>query len=73
VVVLAINKEKQEISLGMKQTQQNPWEKVAADYPPGAMVKGVVRNLTNYGGLHRDRRPASTACSMSPTCRGRGR
>ncbi len=49
VVVLAINKEKQEISLGMKQTQQNPWEKVAADYPPDAVVKGVVRNLTNYG------------------------
>ncbi len=49
VVVLAINQEKQEISLGMKQTQQNPWEKVAADYPPGAIVKGVVRNLTNYG------------------------
>ena len=49
VVVLAINKEKQEISLGMKQTQQNPWEKVAADYPQGAIVKGVVRNLTNYG------------------------
>jgi len=49
VVVLAINKDKQEISLGMKQTQQNPWEKVAADYPPGAIVKGVVRNLTNYG------------------------
>jgi len=49
VVVLAINKEKQEISLGMKQTQQNPWEKVAADYPPGGIVKGVVRNLTNYG------------------------
>jgi len=49
VVVLAINKEKQEISLGMKQTQQNPWEKVAADYPRGAVVKGVVRNLTNYG------------------------
>ena len=49
VVVLAINKDKQEISLGMKQTQQNPWEKVAADYPEGAIVKGVVRNLTNYG------------------------
>ena len=47
--VLAINEDKQEISLGMKQTQQNPWEKVAADYPPGAIVKGVVRNLTNYG------------------------
>ena len=49
VVVLAINKDKQDLSLGMKQTQQNPWEKVAADYPPGAIVKGVVRNLTNYG------------------------
>ncbi len=49
VVVLAINKEKQEISLGMKQTQDNPWDLVAERYPPGTVVKGVVRNLTNYG------------------------
>ncbi|MDO4550801.1 MAG: 30S ribosomal protein S1 [Planctomycetia bacterium] len=49
VVVLAINKDKQEISLGMKQTQQNPWEAVANQYPPGSTVTGVVRNLTNYG------------------------
>ena len=49
VVVLGINKEKQEISLGMKQTQENPWDKVAERYPPGTMVKGTVRNLTNYG------------------------
>jgi small subunit ribosomal protein S1 len=49
VVVLGINKEKQEISLGMKQTQENPWDKVAERYPPGSMVKGTVRNLTNYG------------------------
>jgi len=49
VQVLDINKEKQEISLGMKQTQSNPWDKVADRYPPGAMVKGRVRNLTNYG------------------------
>ena len=49
VVVLAINKEKQEISLGIKQTQQNPWEAVANQYPPGSTVTGVVRNLTNYG------------------------
>ena len=49
VVVLGINKEKQEISLGMKQTQDNPWDKVADRYPPGTMVKGTVRNLTNYG------------------------
>jgi small subunit ribosomal protein S1 len=49
VVVLRIDEQKQEISLGMKQTQSNPWEKVSDKYPTGAMVKGKVRNLTNYG------------------------
>jgi small subunit ribosomal protein S1 len=49
VQVLNINKEKQEISLGMKQVQPNPWDKVAERYPPGAVVSGPVRNLTNYG------------------------
>src|SRR6266478_1369260 len=49
VQVLNINKEKQEISLGMKQVQPNPWDKVAERYPPGTIITGVVRNLTNYG------------------------
>ncbi len=49
VVVLGINKEKQEISLGMKQALENPWDRVAEHYPPGSMVSGTVRNLTNYG------------------------
>jgi len=49
VVVLGINKEKEEISLGMKQTEQNPWEVVQANYPPGTEVVGRVRNLTSYG------------------------
>ena len=49
VVVLGINKEKQEISLGMKQTQTNPWDQVAHKYPPNTMIEGTVRNLTNYG------------------------
>jgi small subunit ribosomal protein S1 len=49
VVVLNIDKGKQEISLGMKQTQANPWDKVAERYPPGTLVRGTVRNLTNYG------------------------
>ncbi len=49
VVVLGINKEKQEISLGMKQTQTNPWDQVASKYPPDTMIEGTVRNLTNYG------------------------
>lgn len=49
VVVLGINMDKQEISLGMKQTQPNPWDEVAAKYPVGKRVRGTVRNLTNYG------------------------
>lgn len=49
VVILGINKEKQEISLGLKQTMNNPWENVEEKYPVGAKVKGTVRNLTNYG------------------------
>jgi small subunit ribosomal protein S1 len=49
VAVLAINNERHEISLGIKQTEPNPWDAVANKYPPGTQVKGVVRNLTNYG------------------------
>jgi small subunit ribosomal protein S1 len=49
VQVLNINKDKQEISLGIKQVQPNPWDKVAERYPPGTVITGVVRNLTNYG------------------------
>jgi small subunit ribosomal protein S1 len=49
VVVLRIDEKKQEISLGIKQTQANPWEKVAEKYPTDSLVKGRVRNLTNYG------------------------
>ncbi|MEN0019387.1 MAG: 30S ribosomal protein S1 [Planctomycetota bacterium] len=49
VVVLEIDKNKQEISLGMKQTEVNPWELVGEKYPPGTVIKGEVRNLANYG------------------------
>ncbi|MBQ2684365.1 MAG: 30S ribosomal protein S1 [Thermoguttaceae bacterium] len=49
VIVLGINKDKQEISLGIKQTQPNPWESVDEKYPIGSTVTGTVRNLTNYG------------------------
>ena len=49
VVVLGINLEKQEISLGMKQTQPNPWDDVGEKYPVDTVIKGTVRNLTNYG------------------------
>ena len=49
VVVLGIDLGKEEISLGMKQTEQNPWEVVEEKYPPGTVIKGRVRNLANYG------------------------
>ncbi|MBN1443919.1 MAG: 30S ribosomal protein S1 [Planctomycetes bacterium] len=49
VVVLEIKKEKQEISLGMKQVEVNPWTLVQDKYPIGTIIEGKVRNLTNYG------------------------
>ncbi|MEC9374593.1 MAG: 30S ribosomal protein S1, partial [Planctomycetota bacterium] len=49
VVVLDIDKDKQEISLGMKQIEVNPWELVSEKYPPGTVIEGEVRNLVNYG------------------------
>jgi len=49
IVVMDINKDKQEISLGMKQTEVNPWELVVEKYPPGTMIDGNVRNLATYG------------------------
>ena len=48
-VVLAINKEEQKISLGIRQLEANPWDKVSEKYPPGTRVKGKIRNLTSYG------------------------
>ncbi|MDO5308286.1 MAG: 30S ribosomal protein S1 [Planctomycetia bacterium] len=49
VVVIEVKKAEKEISLGLKQTTEDPWEKVDEKYPVGSRVKGVVRNLTNYG------------------------
>ncbi|MCZ6543032.1 MAG: 30S ribosomal protein S1 [Planctomycetota bacterium] len=49
VVVLDISKEKHEISLGIKQTEVNPWELVAEKFPPGTIIEGMIRNLANYG------------------------
>ena len=49
VVILGVDKAGQQLSLGMKQAQENPWNKVAERYPVDSIVKGKVRNLTNYG------------------------
>ena len=49
VVVLEINNEKMEVSLGMKQADSNPWDVVDDHYPVGTVIEGRVRNLTSYG------------------------
>ncbi|RMG94803.1 MAG: 30S ribosomal protein S1 [Deltaproteobacteria bacterium] len=48
-VVLDIDVSQNRISLGMKQLEENPYEKVAEKYPPGTTVKGVVRNIADFG------------------------
>ncbi|MHC4805603.1 MAG: 30S ribosomal protein S1 [Planctomycetota bacterium] len=49
VVVLDVNKEKQEISLGLKQTGVNPWAIASQKYPAGTILAATVRSLTNFG------------------------
>lgn len=49
VVVLDVNKDKQEISLGLKQMEANPWDIAAQKYPPGTVVEVKITSLTNYG------------------------
>jgi len=49
VQVLDINKEKERVSLGLKQTQKNPWDKIEERFPIGTNVKGKITNLVPYG------------------------
>jgi len=49
VVVLNVNKEKQEISLGLKQTETNPWTIASKKYPIGTILTARVRSVTNFG------------------------
>ena len=48
-VVLDVDERNRKISLGMKQIEDNPWTVIEGQYPVGARVKGVVRNITNFG------------------------
>lgn len=48
-IVLSVQKEEGKISLGIKQTEKNPWEDVFDKYPVGKNVTAEIRNLTNYG------------------------
>jgi small subunit ribosomal protein S1 len=49
VMILEVKTEEKRISLGLKQTMSNPWETLRDKYPVGTLIKGVVRNITNFG------------------------
>lgn len=49
VVVLNVNKQKREISLGLKQTEINPWTIASQKYPPGTIISTQVHSMTNFG------------------------
>lgn len=49
VVVLEVDPSKRRISLGLKQTLDNPWESFAQNFPEGAVVEGEVKNKTEFG------------------------
>jgi small subunit ribosomal protein S1 len=49
VQVLEVDSAKRRISLGLKQTLQNPWEAFAENHPPGSEVEGEVKNKTEFG------------------------
>ena len=48
-MVLDINPENKRISLGLKQIEPNPWDVIEEKYPPGSIIEGKVRNLTDFG------------------------
>jgi small subunit ribosomal protein S1 len=49
VVVLEVDPQKRRISLGLKQTLENPWEAFARNHPTGSVVEGEVKNKTEFG------------------------
>ncbi|MDX1545628.1 MAG: 30S ribosomal protein S1 [Rhodothermales bacterium] len=49
VKILNIDHEGKKISLGMKQLESNPWHGLSERYPPGTVLRGKVRNITNFG------------------------
>ena len=48
-VVLDVKPDQRRISLGLKQTQEDPWQQLANKYPVGTIVTGKIRNLTEFG------------------------
>jgi small subunit ribosomal protein S1 len=49
VMILDVDEPKRRISLGLKQAQGNPWELFLEAHPPGTVVEGEIRNITEFG------------------------
>ena len=49
VQILEVDSQKRRISLGLKQTQDNPWDTFLAAHPKGSVVEGPIRNITEFG------------------------
>jgi small subunit ribosomal protein S1 len=49
VMIIEVNREKERVSLGLKQTTKNPWDEIDRKFPVGAKVHGKVVNLVPYG------------------------
>ena len=49
VMILSVDADSEKIALGVKQTMPNPWHEIGGRYPVGSVVKGIVRNMTDYG------------------------
>ncbi len=48
-IVLSVDADNKRISLGLKQIEDNPWEIISKKYSPGTVIKGTVKNVTEFG------------------------
>ena len=64
VVVLSVDVENQKIALGIRQTQDNPWDTVQERFPVGSRIRGKVRNFTAYGAFVDDVNPKEQRISL---------
>jgi small subunit ribosomal protein S1 len=48
-MVLSLDVDKKRIALSIKQLEPNPWDTIAENYPPGAIIEGKIKNINNFG------------------------
>ena len=65
VVIIEIDRDRERVSLGLKQLHENPWDQIEAKYPMGAQVSGKVVNLVPYGAFIELEEGCRRACSCN--------